>query len=245
MAQEFIENLEPGNQESIEEFLENLVTLRDFLKREEKTSLLPFLEAYLRITKEVKELSEQGGFENPEALEDLDLEFGRLYLEPMKDYLENGEKQEPWKTYFEYIERDDSIPLLELALGINSHINADLATAVRKRGYRNRSDFRKVNRILRKNLGPMLRYLALKHRDLASIGVLSFPPLAFKGLSRIEDWRDLTWSNAHFIDFSVKEVNRKTEENGREMIEIVHRTDLSGILKKPRQIMETRVNLSP
>jgi hypothetical protein len=238
------EDIELEEDATIDDFVDTLEELKSFLEDEGRESLLPFIEAYLRITSDVRDLSEQGGFNDPEALEELDLKFGRLYLEPVRKYLEKDEKQEPWKNYLNYIEREDSIPLMELALGINSHINADLATAVRKTGYRQEKDFEKVNQILRKNLGPMLRHLAFRHRDPASIGVLSAPPLAFKGLGRIERWRDLTWRNAYSVDFSVKEVNRKTERNAERMIELVHRRDLAGILKKPKQYVETKVEIA-
>lgn len=244
MRHVFPDNLKLEEEDSMEDFVEKLESLKEFLEQDGRTSLLPFLEAYLRITEDVRDMAEKGDFDDPKSLEELDLEFGRLYLEPMRRYLETGEKQEPWKTYFDYIEREDSIPLLELALGINSHINADLATAVRKTGYRNEEDFEKINSILRKNLGPVLRHLALRHRDLASIGVLGVPPLAFKGLYRIQDWRDLTWRNARSIDFSIKEVNRRTEKNAGKMIELFHRNDLKGLLRKPRQILETQVKIA-
>jgi hypothetical protein len=239
-----LEELELGEEDSIEDFMEKLESLKDLIEDEERTSLLPFLEAYLRITRDVKELSERGGFEDPDALKELDLEFGRLYLEPMKRYLEDGEKQEPWETYFKYVEREDSIPLLELTLGINAHINADLATAMERTGYSNQEDFQKINEILRKNLRPMLVYLAVEHRDVTSFGILGAPPVAFKGLERVKEWRDFTWRNAASPDFSAEKVNGRTEENAEKMVELMHRRDLSGLLKKPRQIVETRVKIS-
>ncbi|MFB6244839.1 MAG: DUF5995 family protein [Candidatus Nanohaloarchaea archaeon] len=244
MSEEFVENLELEEDDSIDDFVEKLEELKKFLKEKNRDSLLPFLEAYLRITRDVREFSEEGEFDDPEALERLDLEFGRLYLEPMKKYLAKGEKQEPWENYFEYVEQEDSIPLLELALGINAHINADLATAIERTDYRNREDFEKINKILRKNLRPVLVHLAVKHRDPTSFGVLGVPPLALKGLGRVREWRDFTWRNARSPDFSVEEVNKKTEFNAGEMIELVHRKDLAGILKKPRQVIETRVSVT-
>ena len=244
MDQDLEEILTIDEKDSIDDVMEKMKSLREFLQAKNYRSLLPFLEAYIMITRDVKKSSERGEFNNPEALEQLDKKFAELYFEPMRKYLVEGEKTSPWKNYFNYIEKNNSLPLMELLLGINSHINADLATAIDETGYSEKEDFFKVNEILEENLAPILKYLAFRHVDIASLGILGARPFAWKGLERITDWRSLTWENAHKENFSTQEIRIKTEANSERMFEIVHRKDFPGILRKPEQYLSSEVRIN-
>ena len=244
MTRKIEEVLRIDDGDSIEDVIRKMEELRGFLKKNDYSSLLPFLEAYIRITRDVKKSADRGEFDDPEALEELDKEFAELYFEPMRKYLVEGEQTSPWENYFKYIERSDSIPLVELLLGINSHINADLATALHRTSYSQKKDFFRVNEILEENLAPVLKYLALQHTDVASLGAFGFRPFAWKGLEKITDWRTLTWENAREEKFSIEEIRRETESNSRRMFELVHRTDLHGILRKPDQYLSSEVKLN-
>lgn len=236
--------LEIDDSDSIEDVLRKMEHLREFLRENNHSSLLPFLEAYIHITRDVKKSSEEGKFNDPEALEELDKKFAELYFRPMRKYLIEGEKTSPWKNYFNYTEKSNSLPLMELLLGINSHINADLATALRETDYSQKEDFFKVNKILEENLAPILKYLAFEHQDVASLGVFGFRPFAWKGLEKITDWRTLTWKNVQEEDFSTSEIRNETEANSRRMFELVHRKDFPGILRKPEQYLSSEVKIN-
>lgn len=243
MNQDLEEVLSINESDSIEDIIRKMETLKDYLKNNNRNSLVPFLDAYLRITQDVKKKSDTGEFNNPEALEELDKEFAELYFNPMKKYLIDGEKTEPWENYLRYTEKNNSMPLMELLLGINAHINADLATALHRTGYSEKEDFEKVNDILEDNLSPVLKNLALTRMDFASLGVFGFRPFAWKGLEKITRWRSLTWENAKKSDFSVEEVRRKTEVNAERMFELAHRKDFKGILRKPGQYLSSEVEI--
>ena len=228
---------------SVEEVASAMRDLRNYLRENKRYSMIPFLDAYLKITEEVIREKERGNFEHPEKLEKLDTRFGQLYFDAVRRYLENGEKKKPWRTYFNYIEREDSRPLLELLLGINAHINSDLAQTLHEQGYRNRKDFRKINRILEKSLIPVMKDTAVKRKDLETLGLLGFPPATIAGLHRVKAWRKHAMENSHRKNYELKEIRELTEENARKLIEIRHNTKPVQILRKPFQILSSQIKI--
>lgn len=245
MAEELDEILEiEPEKDTIADLIEKMENLKQVLLERRETSLIPFLEAYLKITRGVKEARENDEFDNPEALENLDLKFAQLYFRPLRKYLLEDEKTSPWRNYFDYIERDYSIPLLELLLGINAHVNSDLATVIHETGYSEEKDYRRVNGILRDKLFETLRYLAFQHRDAFSLGAYAVHPAALKGLEKVETWRELTWDNSHSESFSQERIERLTEENAEKLIELFHDRSITEILEKPVKYSGADVRLS-
>ena len=229
--------------DSVEEVASTMRELRNHLSKEGKDSMIPFLDAYLRITEEVIIEKEKDGFTEPEKLEQLDIRFAKLYFDAVKNYLENGEKKKPWETYFTYIERDDSKPMLELALGINAHINSDLAQTLHEQKYNNRKDFRKINQVLQRSLYPVLKDTAVKRRDIETLGFLGFPPAVFAGLNRVKTWRSHAMKNSGRESFDPGKIRELTEENAEEMIELRHGKKPVQILKKPLQVIQTQLKI--
>lgn len=230
-------------EESLEEVISTMRELQNYIRENEDDSLLPFLQAYLRITEEVRDARKANLFENPEDLEKLDVRFARLYFSAIEDYIENGVKQKPWMEYFTYIEREDSKPVVELVLGINSHINSDLAQALHETDYRNKQDFRKIDRILRKSLFPVLKQVALDRKDLETAGFAAMPPAGLIGLNRITDWREHTYQNSKPQVFRLEKVQELTERNAEKIIELRHNQKPSNIIKKPFKAAKTQVKL--
>lgn len=231
------------NCRSVEEVAYTMRQLRDHLNDQGRESMTPFLNAYLKITEEVIREKQKGSFTEPEKLEKLDIRFAELYFNAVKHYLEDGEKKQPWKTYFDYIERSDSKPVLELALGINAHINSDLTQTLHEQNYNNTEDFNKINKILRKSLYPVLKNTAVKRGDIETLGFIGFPPAAFAGLNRITSWRSHAMRNSGSEAFEVQKIRELTEENAQEMIELRHGTGPVQILRKPIQMLQTQIEI--
>jgi hypothetical protein len=229
--------------DSIDDVLESMRDLKRLLRDRNQNSMIPFLEAYIRITEGVKKASENGEFSNPEALEQLDLKFADLYFEPMQKYLVDGEKSSPWVNYFDYVERSGSIPLLELLIGINSHINSDLAVAIHETSYDEKEDYEKVNEILEENLFRTLKYLAVHHRGIFSLGAYTVHPVALKGLDKVKNWRRMTWKNAHSENFSSEKLENLTEENAEDLIRVFHGYNPAEIVGKPFLYADAEVEL--
>ena len=231
-------------EQSMESVAETMNELRDFLEKQGKTSMLPFLDAYLKITEEVIHEKERGSFEQPERLTKLDIRFAELYFDAVEKYLEEGEKKSPWETYFDYIERDDSKPVLELLLGINSHINADLTQVLREQQYDNLEDYKKINPILRRSLYPVMAKIGLERRDIESFGLLGLPPAPWAGLKRIQRWRSLSLKNSKKKDFDLEKLREVTEKNAETLIDLRHNYTPKGVVRKPFKALKTSVQLS-
>lgn len=229
--------------QSIESVASTMRDLRNYLENQRRTSMLPFLDAYLKITEEVIEEKNKGHFEKPEQLVELDIRFAELYFEAVEAYLEKGEKKQPWKTYFEYIEREDSKPVLELLLGINAHINADLTQVLEEQEYDNLKDFKRVDNILRKSLYPVMAKIGVERRDIELFGIIGLPLVTWTGLKRIQSWRSLSFKNSNKHDFDLLEVREQTEKNAENLIDLRHEYTPQGVLRKPFKVLKTGVKL--
>ncbi len=221
---------EPSN---VSELVDKMEAFENFLRDENRESFIPFLRAYRRITEKVQR--QKNSFDNPSELEKLDLEFGKLYFDAMKAYFREGKKVMPWRNYLNYMERNDSRPLLELLLGINAHINADLAVLLDEMDYSEEEDFNRVNRILLESLYPVLIDTAHMRRDFEALTFLSSGPLPFYGLNKIICWRQKAWKERYRTQ---EEIKKQTEKKACDLISLRHDRSFTGILEKPFRIIE-------
>jgi hypothetical protein len=85
---------------------------------------------YLQVTHAVETRVASGGFSDAAWLEELDVQFARLYLGALQAFLSNNPTPDCWATLFAC--RDDArVARIQFALaGINAHINRDLAEAI-------------------------------------------------------------------------------------------------------------------
>jgi hypothetical protein len=88
-----------------------------------------FLATYLRTTRAVKEELERGGFRDTGWVERWDVAFADLYLDALEVAEAGRRPPEPWAVAFG-AERDRFPPLRLVLLGMNAHINYDLAPAL-------------------------------------------------------------------------------------------------------------------
>lgn len=89
-----------------------------------------FHATYRRTTVAVAEEISRGGFEDNPWLERWDVRFADLYLEAFDRFEATGRTVGPWQVAFEQA-ADPTVPPLRLVLlGMNAHINYDLAQAL-------------------------------------------------------------------------------------------------------------------
>ena len=88
-----------------------------------------FLATYLRTTRAVAEELERGGFRDPAWVERWDVAFADLYLDAIEDAEAGRRPPEPWAVAFG-AGRDGLPPLRHVLLGMNAHINYDLAQSL-------------------------------------------------------------------------------------------------------------------
>jgi hypothetical protein len=89
-----------------------------------------FLATYLRTTRAVAEELDRGGFRDPVWVERWDVAFADLYLDAVTDAQAGRRPPEPWAVAFGAGDRDGLPPLRHVLLGMNAHINYDLAQSL-------------------------------------------------------------------------------------------------------------------
>jgi hypothetical protein len=89
-----------------------------------------FLATYLRTTRAVKEELERGGFRDTDWVERWDVAFAGLYLDALEVAEAGRRPPEPWAVAFGAAEHDRLPPLRHVLLGMNAHINYDLAQSL-------------------------------------------------------------------------------------------------------------------
>jgi hypothetical protein len=91
-----------------------------------------FASLYRRVTLEIKRRIEQGLFENSAAMVDLDLDFATRYFDALDAFRGGAELSECWRTAFEGSADNQLLIVQHLLLGMNAHINFDLAISTAK-----------------------------------------------------------------------------------------------------------------
>jgi uncharacterized protein DUF5995 len=89
-----------------------------------------FLATYLRTTRGVAGELRQGGFRDPEWVERWDVAFADLYLDALQAAEAGRRPPEPWAVAFAAGGEDRFPPLRHVLLGMNAHINFDLAPSL-------------------------------------------------------------------------------------------------------------------
>ncbi|WP_380674745.1 DUF5995 family protein [Salinigranum sp. GCM10025319] len=177
----------------------------------------PFLVIYSRVTREVGRAVEAGEFADPAWVEAYLVTFADLYRQALLSY-ETGELEtlaDPWQVAFEAAGRGDCLVAQDAVLGINAHVNYDLALALslvgvdpdREAKY---ADHCAVNDVLRRLVDEVQDRLADRYapgiaRVDESLGrldeVLSFVALA--------EGRDSAWRTAVAISDSRLGIRRR------------------------------------
>ena len=89
-----------------------------------------FLATYLRTTRAVREELDRGGFRDTAWVERWDVAFADLYLDAL-EAAEGGQRPPaPWAIAFAAGRQDRFPPLRHVLLGMNAHINYDLAQSL-------------------------------------------------------------------------------------------------------------------
>lgn len=214
---------------SVKQVLEIMSELEAlFVSDKAYKNLLPFLYTYKLVTTTI--YNNLSLFEDQNSLEKLDVYFANLYFLPLYRYLNTNAKKTPWKTYFDYCEKDKCIPIVSVLLGINAHVNSDLLTSIQLNKV-NKHDYFLVNEILENLSDEVMRYLTVSEHDIFGLGGLFFKQFrVYEFRNTIQKWRDDVWQNKSKlkkISYFYQKFNyhKKTERNAKKIIEIF--TDLS------------------
>jgi len=89
-----------------------------------------FNRLYMQVTQAVEDRVAAGGFQDPPWLVELDVQFARLYLSSLGNYLAGSACPHCWSILFD-ARTDARIARIQFAMaGINAHINHDLPEAI-------------------------------------------------------------------------------------------------------------------
>jgi hypothetical protein len=108
--------------------------LAAFERRDDRRAV--FLTIYTGMTDEVACRIREGAYEDPDWVAEYLVAFANLYREAVHEY-EAGQLEavpDTWQVAFDAAERGDSLVLQDAALGVNAHINYDLALALDRVG---------------------------------------------------------------------------------------------------------------
>ena len=95
----------------------------------EKSKIGYFAVLYRDVTVQVSKMIKNKEFENNERMERLDVVFANRFLEAVDQYWKNDKPSKSWLVAFENSKLNSPIILQHLLLGMNAHINLDLAIA--------------------------------------------------------------------------------------------------------------------
>lgn len=131
-----------------------------------------FVTAYLQITRAISTALDQGVFDDPEWTRRYLVCFANLYRKALLA-CERGDAEMPksWRIAFDAARDGDALVIQHLTLGINAHINHDLALALGEVGIdpersRRYADHNRVNDVLKHATATMKQDVSRKHAPI-------------------------------------------------------------------------------
>ncbi len=245
---ELLEIVRPESETSFSVIGRMNALMRYVRARKSYGHFIPFLQTYEMVTNQVaqKQISDASYFKDFSALRQLDVLFASLYFTPMREGLEMGSMPSPWRTYGTYCAKPLGIPFVQLLLGVNAHINADLCTCLVELGYTQAEDYEKINAVLEEVVPEVMRFLAVSHADIFGMtGVVLKKFITEQFTQVVVRWRMQAWKNAAVIrargDVNYRdELHAKTEQAAVDIIALftnpAHALDLPSAQRKLDQI---------
>ena len=137
---------------SFSEVIARLEQIIAWAKLNESTSGY-FAALYYKMTLAVRDAVLRGEFENGSRMEQMDVIFARRYFDAFDAWQAGSKPSESWRFAFESTQNDQLTVMQHLMLGMNAHINLDLAisaASVRQRDaiFGLRNDFMRINQII-------------------------------------------------------------------------------------------------
>ncbi|MEU6354853.1 DUF5995 family protein [Streptomyces sp. NPDC047072] len=112
-----------------------------------------FAALYRQVTVEIRTAIHEGRFEDGARMDRFDTHFGNRYFEAYDAWRRDGSGPRCWRETFGLLDDSDTVIVQHLVLGVNAHINLDLAVAAARTSpgaeiQSLRSDFLLINDIL-------------------------------------------------------------------------------------------------
>jgi hypothetical protein len=159
-----------------------------------------FAALYLKMTRGVKQGMDQGRFDDAERMDRFDTLFANRYLTALAQSHAGAPTTRAWRAAFEVSDHDDVITLQHLLLGVNAHINLDLAISAAETSPGEilalENDFEQINGIVGETLNDAQTVLGEFNRGLWWVDVVGGDADEWLGTFSISKMRAHAWDNA-------------------------------------------------
>lgn len=160
-----------------------------------------FAAVYLHMTRAVEKGLHSGVFQAPELMERLDIVFAKRYLDALQAWQAGQPCSRCWRVAFDRSKTADLMVLQHIILGMNAHINYDLAIAAATVApgasiFRLQQDFMKINLLIAHLAGSIQEKLTAiwwPMRLLSNLAQGSEQAVLNFSVSKA---RDVSWKNA-------------------------------------------------
>lgn len=165
-----------------------------------------FAALYNRVTLAVREGIRQGAFDDGPRMERLDVTFANRYLTAYGQYRSGELPSRAWLKAFEAAENPDLVVLQHLLIGMNAHINLDLAVAAVRTSPGTQlaplqPDFDRINTVLAK-LTPVVEQEIDQESPFFKKLTQFAPALELKAVGfAMDEAREAAWSFAQKLAF--------------------------------------------
>jgi Family of unknown function (DUF5995) len=149
---------------------------------------------YWRTTEGIRDALRAGAFSDRRLWNQVTTAFGRYYLDAFTAW-RGGERRkapEAWRIAFRAAERERVSTLGDLFLGINAHVNRDLAFVYYRFRVRSHADHLQVNTVLTRVRPVVFPEIIAKLDPTLALQSSGDPGLSLD----IFAWRELAWRNA-------------------------------------------------
>jgi hypothetical protein len=124
-----------GDYSTVEGALAGFTALEQSFRQAEDRRAV-FIGAYIVITSAMKQAIEAGQFKDSDWTRRYLVNFARLYIEALNAFERGDNERVPraWRTAFELSRKNEGFVIQHLLLGVNAHINYDLAISLSRAG---------------------------------------------------------------------------------------------------------------
>jgi hypothetical protein len=154
----------------------------------------PFALLYLRTTEGIRDAIAAGEFSDRRAWSRVTVAFGRYYLDPLNAWRHGHPKRVPkaWRIAFRAA-RDEQVSTLgDVFLGINAHVNRDLAFIYYRQHVRDHAGHLHVNAVLARVQPIAYPEIVARYDPTLALQLPNDPTLSLD----IVAWRERAWRNA-------------------------------------------------
>lgn len=184
----------------IDDVLIKLESIIDWSKAND-SAIGYFAVLYHHMTAAVQQGIQNGAFEDGPRMEKLDVLFAKRYIEAYDLFIQNKPVTKAWQIAFEQAQTNKITILQHLILGVNAHINLDLAIAAAQTSpgsaiFGLKNDFEKINTIIAQLTGQIQQKLGVVSPSFGLVdSLLKTKDEGFINFS-INIARSVSWANA-------------------------------------------------